>query len=47
MIVAARALLSHTPNPTIEQVKQGLDGNLCRCGTHTRIIRAVLRAAKA
>ena len=47
MIVTARALLSHTPNPTIEQVKQGLDGNLCRCGTHARIIRAVLRAAKA
>ena len=47
MIVAARALLSRMPNPTIDQVKQGLDGNLCRCGTHTRIIRAVLRAAKA
>ena len=47
MIVAARALLSRTPHPTIDQVKQGLDGNLCRCGTHTRIIRAVLRAAKA
>ena len=47
MIVAARALLSRTPNPTIEQVKQGLEGNLCRCGTHTRIIRAVMRAARA
>ena len=47
MIVAARALLSRMPNPTIDQVKQGLDGNLCRCGTHTRIIRAVLRAARA
>jgi nicotinate dehydrogenase subunit A len=47
MIVAARALLSRTPNPTIEQVKQGLEGNLCRCGTHTRIIRAVMRAAGA
>jgi nicotinate dehydrogenase subunit A len=47
MIVAAKALLSRTPNPTIEQVKQGLEGNLCRCGTHTRIIRAVMRAAKA
>jgi nicotinate dehydrogenase subunit A len=47
MIVAAKALLSRTPHPTIEQVKQGLEGNLCRCGTHTRIIRAVMRAAKA
>jgi nicotinate dehydrogenase subunit A len=47
MIVAAKALLSRTPNPTIEQVKQGLEGNLCRCGTHTRVIRAVMRAAKA
>jgi nicotinate dehydrogenase subunit A len=47
MIMAARALLTRTPNPTLEQVKQGLAGNLCRCGTHTRIIKAVLRAAKA
>ncbi|HUK35010.1 MAG TPA: (2Fe-2S)-binding protein [Vicinamibacterales bacterium] len=47
MIISATALLSRTPSPTVEQVKQGLDGNLCRCGTHTRIIRAVLRAAKA
>jgi nicotinate dehydrogenase subunit A len=47
MIVSAKALLARTPNPTIEQVKQGLEGNLCRCGTHTRIIRAVLRAARA
>ena len=47
MIVAAKALLARTPNPTVEQVKQGLDGNLCRCGTHTRIIRAVMRASRA
>ena len=47
MIVAAKALLSRTPNPTVEQVKQGLEGNLCRCGTHTRIIRAVMRASRA
>ncbi len=47
MIIGATALLARTPNPTVEQVKQGLDGNLCRCGTHTRIIRAVLRAANA
>ena len=45
MIMAAAALLSTTPSPTIEQAKAGLAGNLCRCGTHTRILRAVVRAA--
>jgi nicotinate dehydrogenase subunit A len=47
MIMAAKALLMKTRRPSIEQVKQSLAGNLCRCGTHTRIVRAVLRAAKA
>ena len=47
MIMAATALLTRTPNPTLDQVKQGLAGNLCRCGTHTRILRAVMRAARA
>ena len=47
MIMAAKALLTQTPRPTPEQVKHGLDGYLCRCGTHTRILHAVLRAAKA
>lgn len=46
MIMSARALLNHTPHPTLEQVKQGLAGNLCRCGAHTRILNAVMRAAK-
>ena len=45
MIMATKALLAQNPKPTIDQVKQGLAGNLCRCGTHTRIIRAVMRAA--
>jgi nicotinate dehydrogenase subunit A len=45
MIMQAKAFLSQNPKPTIEQVKQGLAGNLCRCGTHTRIVRAVMRAA--
>ena len=45
MIMAAAAFLSATPSPTIDQARQGLAGNLCRCGTHTRILRAVLRAA--
>ena len=47
MIMTAKALLNQTPRPTLEQVKQGLAGNLCRCGTHTRILNAVMRAAKA
>lgn len=47
MIVAAKALLTGTPHPTREQVKESLDGNLCRCGTYTRILNAVMRAAKA
>jgi nicotinate dehydrogenase subunit A len=47
MIVAARALLLSTPHPTHEQVKESLAGNLCRCGTHTRILNAVMQAAKA
>jgi nicotinate dehydrogenase subunit A len=47
MIVAARALLMSTPHPTHEQVKESLAGNLCRCGTHTRILNAVMQAAKA
>jgi nicotinate dehydrogenase subunit A len=46
MIMAAKALLAKTPHPTPEQAKQALAGNLCRCGTHTRILRAVMRAAE-
>jgi nicotinate dehydrogenase subunit A len=45
MIMTAEALLKRTPKPTVEQVKQGMSSCLCRCGTHTRIIRAVLRAS--
>ena len=47
MIMTAAAFLSHTPKPTLDQTKQALAGNLCRCGTHTRILRAVLRASRA
>ena len=47
MIMSASAVLTQTPHPTLEQVKQGLAGNLCRCGTHTRILSAVMRVAKA
>lgn len=46
MIMTSKALLAQTPAPSIDQVKQGLAGNLCRCGTHTRIISAVMMAAR-
>lgn len=45
MIMAAHALLNKTPNPTDADIRKALAGNLCRCGTHTRILRAVKRAA--
>jgi nicotinate dehydrogenase subunit A len=44
MIVAAAALLWRYPHPTDAQVREALDGNLCRCGTHVRILRAARRA---
>ena len=46
MIVQAHALLKRNPDPTDAEVRAALDGNLCRCGSHNRIVRAVLRAAK-
>ncbi len=42
MIMAAKALLDENPNPTEEEVKEGLDGNLCRCTGYIKIIEAVL-----
>jgi nicotinate dehydrogenase subunit A len=47
MIMTASAFLEKHPNPTRDEIKQALNGNLCRCGTHMRIVRAVQRAAKA
>ncbi len=47
MIMTAKALLDGSPSPTDGEIKQALAGNLCRCGTHLRIIRAVRRAAVA
>jgi nicotinate dehydrogenase subunit A len=47
MIMSARALLAQTPRPAEPQVREALAGNLCRCGSHARVIRAVLRAAAA
>jgi len=46
MIMAAKALLDRTPKPTEAQIKKALAANLCRCGTHNRVVRAVQRAAK-
>jgi nicotinate dehydrogenase subunit A len=45
VIVAAVALLERAADPSEEQVRAALDGNLCRCGAHNRIVRAVLAAA--
>src|SRR5579859_8124408 len=45
MVIAAVGLLRDHPAPTEQQVREALDGNLCRCGAHGRIIRAVLKAA--
>ena len=45
MIMSAKALLDVNPKPTDSQIKEALAGNLCRCGTHTRILRAVKRAS--
>ena len=46
MIMTAKALLDRNPQPSAAEVRQGLAENLCRCGTHNRIVRAVLRAAQ-
>jgi len=45
MIMTSKALLDRNPKPTDAQIKEALAGNLCRCGTHTRILRAVQRAS--
>ena len=45
MILAAKVLLDTNPHPSEDQIKQALNGNLCRCGSHLRVIRAVKRAA--
>jgi len=46
MIMTTKALLDRNPNPSDEQIRQELSGNLCRCGTHVEILRAVRRAAE-
>ncbi len=47
MIIRSKALLDRIPDPTDEQIRIALSPNLCRCGTHQNIIRAVRRAARA
>lgn len=46
MIMTAKALLDRNPDPSEEQVLNELSANLCRCGTHIEIVRAVMRAAR-
>lgn len=45
-MISATALLAATPDPDETQIRAALDRNLCRCGTHNRIVRAVQRAAR-
>ena len=46
ILVSAAALLADNPDPNEAEVRAGLDRNLCRCGAHNRMVRAVLRAAE-
>jgi nicotinate dehydrogenase subunit A len=47
MIMMGKAILDRNPRPSEADVRLGLIGNLCRCGTHNRIVRAILKAAQA
>ena len=47
MILQAKTLLDKIPAPTVQQVKEALAGNLCRCGSYDKIVESVLAAAKA
>jgi aerobic-type carbon monoxide dehydrogenase small subunit (CoxS/CutS family) len=47
LVVSGTALLRKTPDPTLDQIKDGLAGNLCRCGTYGRVFEAVRQAARA
>ena len=46
MIMAAKSLLDHNPSPSLEDVREGLAGNLCRCTGYAKIYEAVMRAAQ-
>jgi aerobic-type carbon monoxide dehydrogenase small subunit (CoxS/CutS family) len=45
MVLSAKALLDRIPDPSYEQIKQAIRGNLCRCTGYTNIVRAIKRAA--
>ena len=47
MMVAAASLLKRNPKPSTAEIKQGMNGHLCRCGTQPRIVKAIVRAVKA
>ena len=47
LVMTARALLSRTRRPSEQQIREALAGNLCRCGSHARVVRAVLKVAAA
>jgi len=47
MLISARALLDRNPNPTEDEIREALVGNLCRCTGYTRIVRAIQTAARA
>ena len=47
ILVTAKALLDHNLNPTRQEIREALAGNLCRCGSHARVIGAVMRVAAA
>ncbi|MYH70550.1 MAG: (2Fe-2S)-binding protein [Gammaproteobacteria bacterium] len=46
MIIAAKHLLEHNPDPTEREVREAIGGHLCRCGTYIRIVRSILNAAE-
>jgi isoquinoline 1-oxidoreductase alpha subunit len=47
MIMTAVSLLHANPNPSAAEISHSMEGNICRCGTHPRIVAAIQRAAKA
>ena len=47
MVIAAVGLLRSYPKPTEDEIKRHMDGHLCRCGSHVRIIEAIVAAARA
>jgi nicotinate dehydrogenase subunit A len=47
MVMGAKALLDKNPHPSVSDIKRSLNGYICRCGTHLRVIRAILRASNS